>query len=133
MYTTSLHSLCPTLSTSVQLAGHASKRVLYFSMHKVCSHFLLPVMAGQHRCTYMVEQYTKSYFLKVPPHPRNITGLIETLISVCKTHLGFFFFWRGVFISFTFPMLSKSPPPTPLPTHSHFLALVFPCTEAYKV
>ena len=34
-------------------------------------------------------------------------------------------------------MLSqKSPissPPTPLPTHSHFLALTFPCTEAYKV
>jgi hypothetical protein len=25
------------------------------------------------------------------------------------------------------------PPPTPLPTHSHFLALAFPCTEAYKV
>jgi hypothetical protein len=26
-----------------------------------------------------------------------------------------------------------APPPTPLPTHSHFLALAFPCTEAYKV
>jgi hypothetical protein len=24
-------------------------------------------------------------------------------------------------------------PPTPLPTNSHFLALAFPCTEAYKV
>ena len=23
--------------------------------------------------------------------------------------------------------------PAPLPTHSHFLALAFPCTEAYKV
>jgi hypothetical protein len=30
------------------------------------------------------------------------------------------------------PRLS-SPAPTPLPTHSHFLALVFPCTEAYRV
>jgi hypothetical protein len=34
-------------------------------------------------------------------------------------------------------MLSqKSPPapePNPLPTHSHFLALGFPCTEADKV
>jgi hypothetical protein len=34
-------------------------------------------------------------------------------------------------------MLSqKSPhasPPTPPPTHSHFLALAFPCTEAHKV
>jgi hypothetical protein len=25
------------------------------------------------------------------------------------------------------------PHPAPLPTHSHFLALAFPCTEAYKV
>jgi exonuclease III len=25
------------------------------------------------------------------------------------------------------------PPPTSPPTHSHFLALAFPCTEAYKV
>jgi hypothetical protein len=25
------------------------------------------------------------------------------------------------------------PPPTPSPTHFHFLALAFPCTEAYKV
>jgi hypothetical protein len=41
-----------------------------------------------------------------------------------------------VFSSITFPMLSqKSPtpsPPTPLPTQSHFLALAFPCTGAYK-
>ena len=28
---------------------------------------------------------------------------------------------------------SPIPPPTALPTHSHFLALVLPCTEAYKV
>jgi hypothetical protein len=25
------------------------------------------------------------------------------------------------------------PHPDPLPTHSHFLALAFPCTEAYKI
>ena len=38
----------------------------------------------------------------------------------------------------TFQMLSRkstipSPCPAPLPTHSHFLALAFPCTGAYKV
>ena len=35
-----------------------------------------------------------------------------------------------------FQCYPKSPPqlpPTPLPTHSHFLALAFPCTGAYKV
>ena len=35
-------------------------------------------------------------------------------------------------------MLSQKSPipstcPAPLPTHSHFLALAFPCTGAYKV
>jgi hypothetical protein len=53
-------------------------------------------------------------------------------------HIVFFVFFFYVFSSITFPMLSqKSPtpslPPTPLPTHSHFLALAFPCTGAYKV
>jgi hypothetical protein len=49
----------------------------------------------------------------------------------------FYIFFYYVFSSITFPMLSqKSPIPyplTPLPTHSHFLALAFPCTGAYKV
>ena len=39
-----------------------------------------------------------------------------------------FFFFNWVFISFTFPMLSQKSP-----TRSHFLALAFPCTKAYKV
>ena len=61
-----------------------------------------------------------------------------------KYLLGFFLIFNifyYVFSSITFPMLSqKSPtpspqtlPPTPLPTHSHFLALAFPCTGAYTV
>ena len=50
----------------------------------------------------------------------------------------FFFFniFYYIFSSVTFPMLSQKspiPPPTSLPTHSHFLALAFPCTGAYKV
>ena len=32
-----------------------------------------------------------------------------------------------------YPKSPPYPPPTPLPTHSHFLALAFPCTGAYKV
>jgi hypothetical protein len=32
-----------------------------------------------------------------------------------------------------YPQSPPYPPPTPLPTHSHFLALAFPCPEAYKV
>jgi hypothetical protein len=44
--------------------------------------------------------------------------------------LGIFF----IYISNAIPKVPHTlPPPTPLPTHSHFLALAFPCTEAYKV
>ena len=52
-----------------------------------------------------------------------------------------FFFFFPFFIRYLthlhFQCYTKSPPypptPTPLPTHSPFLALVFPCTGAYKV
>jgi hypothetical protein len=51
---------------------------------------------------------------------------------------GFFgFFLLRIFLNYisnAIPKVSHTlPPPTPLPTHSHFLALVFPCTGAYIV
>ena len=53
----------------------------------------------------------------------------------------FLFFFFSIFIRYLahlhFQCYTKSPPylptPTPLPTHSPFLALAFPCTGAYKV
>ena len=42
------------------------------------------------------------------------------------------FFIRYLF-HLHFQCYPKSPSHAPLPTHSHFLALAFPCTEAYKV
>jgi hypothetical protein len=57
------------------------------------------------------------------------------------TFVSLFSFFFPFFIRYLahlhFQCYTKSPPypptPTPLPTHSHFLALVFPCTGAYKV
>jgi hypothetical protein len=44
--------------------------------------------------------------------------------------LGIYF----IYISNAIPKVPYTlPPPTPLPTHSHFFALAFPCTGAYKV
>jgi hypothetical protein len=37
------------------------------------------------------------------------------------------------YISNAIPKVPHTLHPTPLPTHSHFLALAFPCTGAYKV
>jgi hypothetical protein len=47
-----------------------------------------------------------------------------------------FIYFIKYFLHLHFQCYPKSPPYpplTPLPTHSHFLALPFPCTEAYKV
>jgi hypothetical protein len=46
------------------------------------------------------------------------------------------FFKLGIFlicISNAIPKVPHALPPTPLPTHSPFLAMEFPCTGAYKV
>jgi hypothetical protein len=57
-----------------------------------------------------------------------------------QTYIYFFsleiIFLLGIFfihISSAIPKVPHTLPPTPLPTLSHFLALAFPCTEAYKV
>jgi hypothetical protein len=66
------------------------------------------------------------------------------ILLMSNTLLPKFFFFKIFFPFFIrylahlhFQCYTKSPPypptPTPLPTHSPFLALVFPCTGAYKV
>jgi hypothetical protein len=48
-----------------------------------------------------------------------------------------FFFKLGIFLIYISNVIPKVPQTlpatTPLPTHSYFLALTFPCNEAYKV
>jgi hypothetical protein len=48
-----------------------------------------------------------------------------------KEGKSFYFIRYFLYLSRKFPV--PFPCPAPLPTHSHFLALAFPCTEAYKV
>ena len=49
--------------------------------------------------------------------------------SLFKNLLGIFF----IYISNAIPKVPHTLCPTPLPTHSHFFALAFPCTELYEV
>jgi hypothetical protein len=59
-------------------------------------------------------------------------------IPSTRQNLFFFFnfFLLGIFLVYIFNAIPKVPhthPLNPLPTHSPFLALAFPCTGAYKV
>ena len=57
--------------------------------------------------------------------------------ALCTLCFFFFPFFIRYLAHLHFQCYTKSPPypptPTPLPTHSPFLALAFPCTGAYKV
>jgi hypothetical protein len=67
-------------------------------------------------------------------------GLLSTwpwvLYRVIRYETICFFFKLGIFLLYIFNAMPKVPhthPPNPLPTHSPFLTLGFPCTGAYKV
>ena len=70
------------------------------------------------------------------PEPRiiQIAPWEKTLIKAIEKAFPFFIRYLA---HLHFQCYTKSPPypptPTPLPTHSPFLALAFPCTGAYKV
>jgi hypothetical protein len=69
---------------------------------------------------------------------QQFTFFPQQLFRSLKKRFSFlFYFLLGVlliYISNAIPKVPHNlPPPTPLPAHSHFLALAFPCTGAYKV
>jgi hypothetical protein len=57
--------------------------------------------------------------------------------NICVESFPFFNFLLDIFFIYISNAVLKVsytlPSPAPLPTHSHFLALAFPCTGAYKV
>jgi hypothetical protein len=69
-----------------------------------------------------------------------IANILTTQIGFTPKNYFFFFLFKYfllgillIYISNAIPKVPHALPPTPLPTHSHFLTLTFPCTEAYKI
>jgi hypothetical protein len=69
----------------------------------------------------------------------NLTYLFKTWLIMRGVFSIYFFLIFFTILYFPqlhlecYPKRPHTLPPTPLPTHSPFLALVFPCTGAYKV
>jgi hypothetical protein len=61
--------------------------------------------------------------------------IIISSSSSSSIYYYYYYYYYRYFLHLHFQCYPKiSPyPPTPLPTYSHFLALEFTCTEAYKV
>jgi hypothetical protein len=92
----------------------------------------------------MASFYTRSHghpgiptYINVEQHQQkvNLRVIKESVEKKIKGNffsnylLGIFF----IYISDAIPKVPHTPTPALLPTHSHFLALEFPCTGAYKV
>jgi hypothetical protein len=59
----------------------------------------------------------------------NLEEIVIKHFYFLKNLLGIFF----IYIFNAIPKVPRTLPPLPCPPHSHFLALVFPCTEVYTV
>jgi hypothetical protein len=66
-----------------------------------------------------------------------LTGLLPlACLAFFFFYYFYFYFLLGIFLNYISNAIPKVPhtlPPTSLPAHSHFLALAFPCTRAYKI
>jgi hypothetical protein len=71
-------------------------------------------------------------YVMVGIHPGASGSALNHRIISPAFYLSFLFFLITYFLQLHFQCYPKSlPPPTPLPTHSHFLALAFPCTVGH--
>jgi hypothetical protein len=66
----------------------------------------------------------------------NIHVALKQCENISLLFFVFLIFLLGIFLIYIFNAIPEVPhihPPNPLPTHSPFLALAFPCTGASKV
>jgi hypothetical protein len=67
--------------------------------------------------------------VNISPDVQNTPDTILVFLFYYTFLLDIFF----IYISNAIPKVPYTPSLAPLPTHSHFLALAFPCTGTYKV
>jgi hypothetical protein len=105
----------------------------------------VPGQPGIHRETMCWEKKQSSRLtLRRKQEPEEHNDISQWYSSWCQWYSLYFFFQKKFLLDISFIYISNAipqsplyppphPRPAPKPTHSHFLALVFPCTGAYKV
>jgi hypothetical protein len=136
-------------SDSLSLSLPKSKILLYIEDALLCR----PSLQTSQADTSTLLNFLSSWGNRVSPSKVQLSALQVTYLRlpINPTHkditldrkylIQFLFFFFPFFIRYLahlhFQCYTKSPPypptPTPLPAHSPFLALAFPCSGAYKV
>jgi hypothetical protein len=125
--------------------------VPYFTITSGYSH---PLAFIHVLCSKVHDSVLKHFPERIPAWTMIHSEAMTFFYGMSKLHIvSFFSSFSQIFIRYLFHLhfqcYHKSPPhappltppltprpihsPTPPPTHSHFLALLFPCTEVYKV
>jgi drug/metabolite transporter (DMT)-like permease len=120
------------LTKGAELAGLGWGIFHYFSLPtKFCNMFFMLCPRLSEPLIYSSCLNVSSWIVIISWHASRIKGTESELNGPFLFFFSFFFFIT-YFLQLHFQCYPKSPPP-PLHTHSHFLALAFPCTGAYNV
>jgi hypothetical protein len=86
-------------------------------------------------CQSLTSQLAKSTLHLYYPRPEEGMASRATYLNSFSLFFNFLLDIFFIYISNAIPKAPYTLPPDPvvLPTHSHFLALAFPCTGAYEV
>ena len=117
------------------------QRVMHPCQNKYKFHGTFLLQSRTRFIVYLLMTFTpdseSSTVVPGKPHQKTQTPTLSPLSSGLQVNVFLFLFLIRYFLHLHFKCYPKSPPdpplPTLLPTHSHFLALAFPRTEAYKV
>jgi hypothetical protein len=129
---------------------YRTRNVIAGSSGSSMSNFVRNSQTDFHRVCTSLQSYQQWRNFPLSSHPSqhllSPEALILAILSGVKWILRFVlicislmtkkcepFFLLRIFFNYISNAIPKVPPPTPLPTHSHFLALAFPCTGAYNV
>jgi hypothetical protein len=124
-----------TLQTDRSPTFHPMQQRLILSQEAISISAARWDFKGVRLTSFGLNPYSLSGFITLQ-YPSSPHGAVPLPFFSFFNFLKFFPFFIRYLAHLHFQCYTKSPPypaPTPLPTHSPFLALAFPCTGAYKV
>jgi hypothetical protein len=114
-------------------SGSCQKALVGFCNSVCCCWLFMGWISRWGSLRMVFPSVSATYFVSVTPSMFILFPLlIRIKVSILRSSFFLSFMWFcELYLGYAIPKVLH--PPTPLPTHFHFLALAFPCTGAYKV